>query len=289
MNKKKTILILKEHNPASIKYIVDVMAEEWAASGHRVISHKGTNNLPAADIVFLHVDKTLVPSIYADCASRYPVAINGRAVDISRNIYSDARLKRHDAYDGPAIVKTNRNYGGVPECIAGFPVPYFAKYLIVPVKFRLWRKIPCAWSKISSLNPLEYPMFNSIRDVPPGVWTNQNLFVEKFLPEREGKLFFIRYWTFLGDRNLTGRYGSNHPIVKFDRCVTEITPVNIPEELYAWRKKLNMDYGRFDYVLHQGKPFLLDANKTQATGALTKWSRQQFSILSKGIDFYLNQ
>jgi hypothetical protein len=31
------------------------------------------------------------------------------------------------------------------------------------------------------------------------------------------------------------------------------------------RKRLNFDYGKFDYVVHDGQPVLLDANKT--TGA----------------------
>lgn len=286
MKAKKTILLLKEHRPASTRYIADIMAEQWTASGHRVICHSGTCKLPDADVIFLHVDKTLVPSAYADCVSKYAVAINSRILDISRRLYSAAQLRKEDHYDGPVIVKTNRNYGGIPECSATSCSPHIARLLSAPVHCRAWRKIPNAWRRITLLNPLKYPIFNNSRDVPSGVWKNSNLLVEKFLPEREGDLFFIRYWTFLGDRNLTGRYGSPHPIVKFDRCTTKITPVDIPDELFAWRKRLKMDYGRFDYVMHEGKPFLLDANKTQAAGTLTKWSRKQFSLLSKGIDFY---
>ena len=39
----------------------------------------------------------------------------------------------------------------------------------------------------------------------------------------------------------------------------------VPEELIQLRK-INIDYGRFDYVVHAGKSTVLDSNKTQGSG-----------------------
>src|SRR5213079_1238108 len=43
-------------------------------------------------------------------------------------------------------------------------------------------------------------------------------------------------------------------------------------EIVEARKRLNFDYGKFDYVLHEGRPVLLDTNKT--TGADRGSSRE---------------
>ncbi|TIV27981.1 MAG: hypothetical protein E5V96_34050, partial [Mesorhizobium sp.] len=39
-------------------------------------------------------------------------------------------------------------------------------------------------------------------------------------------------------------------------------PVPVPDELRALRRDLGFDYGKFDFVMHEGKALLLDANKT---------------------------
>jgi ABC-type uncharacterized transport system ATPase component len=40
-------------------------------------------------------------------------------------------------------------------------------------------------------------------------------------------------------------------------------------EILQLRKQLGFDYGKFDYVIHEGKVVLLDANKTTGSGDLT--------------------
>ena len=52
---------------------------------------------------------------------------------------------------------------------------------------------------------------------------------------------------------------------------------------------LGLDYGRIDFVMHEGEPVVLDVNKTQSAGILTALSRQQYSHLSKGMDYFLKQ
>lgn len=281
----KTILLLRENDKTH--YIIDILARKWTAAGCRVINHIGLSRLPDADIVFLHVDRTVVPEDYEVCASKYPMVINGKVLNISRASYSMAKLEKNCQYAGPVIVKTNDNYGGLPERRYVSALISTGKKLFRKPYSKVWRQILSSWQGISFLDPLEYPIFNHITDVPSGVWENNHLIVEKFLPEREDDLFFVRYWTFLGDKNITGRYGSLHPIAKFHRCVTEVMPVDIPEELVLCRKKMNMDYGRFDYVMHDGKPVLLDINKTQAAGRLSGQDLEQLAFLSTGIEFYL--
>jgi len=35
-----------------------------------------------------------------------------------------------------------------------------------------------------------------------------------------------------------------------------------PSEIEALRERMGFDYGKFDYVIHEGRVILLDANKT---------------------------
>lgn len=36
----------------------------------------------------------------------------------------------------------------------------------------------------------------------------------------------------------------------------------MPPELRAERERLDFDFGKFDFVVHEGEPLLLDANRT---------------------------
>jgi len=256
--------------PEKFKYIVHHLALRWNDMGYKVIIHYGTENLPEADIVLLHVDKTVVPDIYTDAVLTYPVVLNRHVTDISRCNYSRIRLNQDDDYDGEVIVKTNRNAGGKPE------------YRDQPKSSRVEK----SWENSDYLNPLKYPIFKNIKEVPQKVWTNRNLIVDKFLPEKEGDLFFIRYWTFLGNINLSGRFGSHNPIVKFGNMETSDEPFPVPEELIQLRKKLRMDYGRFDYVVHAGESFVLDINKTQGAGKSIDSFKSDLDLLATGIRYY---
>jgi len=39
---------------------------------------------------------------------------------------------------------------------------------------------------------------------------------------------------------------------------------DVPEAIRAARRHLGFDYGKFDFVIHQGQPILLDTNSTPA-------------------------
>jgi len=270
---KKTlqrIVGLRRKKPEKLRYIIHHLALRWNDMGYKVIIHYGTRNLPEADIVFLHVNRTIVPDAYANAVSTYPVVLNRYVSDISRRNYSVISLNRDDDYGGEVIVKTNRNYGGIPE--------YRDRSRFARVKE--------SWEDREFLDALNYTILNNVKAVPQGVWINKNLIVEKFLPEKEGDLYFIRYWTFFGDKSLSGRFGSRNPIVKFGNMETSDESVPIPEELIQLRKKLNIDYGRFDYVVHAGKSIVLDINKTQASGRSMDRFKADLDLLATGISYY---
>jgi hypothetical protein len=251
-------------------YIIDALALRWGKSGYKVCKHYGTKNIPDADIVILHIDSTIVPDKYVECLARYPVVLNRDALNISKTIFSENIITPDDAYSGPVIIKTIANYGGIPETNR-------VKYI--------WSRLNLQnnWGKVSVLDPAKYPIFKDKESVPAGVWKNKHLIVEKFLPERTNGLFFLRYWIFFGQKGWAGRFGSQEPIVKFGNMATKEEMVSVPEELTIWRKKLGFDYGRFDYVEHNGKAVLFDANKTVGGGHHMEAYSKQLDFLAAGI------
>jgi len=301
----KTILLLR--SPDRTRYIVDLLIPKWRRMGYRLIDHTGPGKAPDADAIFIHVDRTLVPDDYIACGKRYPIAINGDAINISRTLYSMSRLNKGDHYEGAVIVKTVANHGGLSEHNSrrSNNLPLWSPTIKIGRAARRWlqlalassfaRQEPAArrpiddpfWRKTTFLNPHHYPIFPRMKHLPAGVWENPNLIVERFLPEREVGFYFLRFWTFLGDRSISGRVGSRDPIVRISRAETPITSVNIPPELHAWRKKLGLDYGRLDYVLHDGKPILLDANKTLGCDRSLRTDNGVFDDLAEGIKTFV--
>jgi hypothetical protein len=107
-----------------------------------------------------------------------------------------------------------------------------------------------------------YKIFDHPRMVPRGAWRNRRLVVEKFLPERQDGMYSLRQYTFLGNAEVNTRAFSADPIVKA-RTMTrrEVLP-ETPPEIRRIRKALGFDYGKFDYVLNDGRVVLLDVNRT---------------------------
>ena len=88
-----------------------------------------------------------------------------------------------------------------------------------------------------------------------------DLVIEKFMPEVEPDGYAARFWSFCGDAERCTRYVSPHPLVKAEDTIRS-EKVPVPDEMRALRERLGFDYGKFDFVVHAGKPVLLDANKT---------------------------
>jgi hypothetical protein len=72
--------------------------------------------------------------------------------------------------------------------------------------------------------------------------------------------FTLRFWVFCGAAERCTRYVSPDRLVKATRSIRK-EAVPVPDELRQRRHELGFNYGKFDFVLHQGKAILLDANK----------------------------
>ncbi len=274
----KTILILKDIVRPNWRYLIDAISLRWKKLGYKVLTHYGTKNLPDADIVILHVDATIVPDKFVECLAKYPVVLNRDVIDISKTKISRNIVRQYDDYSEPVIVKTNANFGGVPEATynrISSPKRWWLGWLLTMMR---------NWEKVDVLNPDKYPVFKNKESIPVGVWKNKNLIVEKFLPERIDGLFFLRYWIFFGEEGWAGRFGATKPIVKFGAMATKDESVPVPEELRILRKSLGFDYGRFDYAVHNGETILYDANKTLGGAHHLEDYSAQLDLLASGIN-----
>jgi hypothetical protein len=243
-----SIVILEHRFQDQLKrrYLAHLWAERWRGQGHRVTLQRGPDDPPEGDLALLNIDLTVVPETYRRLAARYPRVLNGAVLDISKRCISRHLLAGPaDPWDGPVVVKTDANYGGLPERylrqlagIAGLPTA-------IPDRVAL----------------KDYTIFPSVRAVPPAVWSVPALVVERFLPERQGEDYCMRVWTFLGGRERSTRYRAAVPIIK-SSDVRGAEPVPVPDEIRESRRALGFDYGKFDYVRHDGRWVLLDVNRT---------------------------
>ena len=269
------------------RYILNHLWNGWEARGYPVRLAQGTREWIPGDIVIVHVDYTVIPDEYMEYARRFPVAVNGRVRDVSKNRYSSLMLDSDDEWSGRVIVKTKANYGGHKDVVSADERLEFD--LSQDTHERPWRKR-------RTLDPHDYPVFESLRHVPPGVWRNPLLMVEKFMPEIDDEgMFTIRFWHFMGDRGFGRMLKSPYRIVKplhhGDQSGRECHPAPIdgsaPRELRDARERLGFDYGRFDYVTVDGRTVLLDANPTPviAQDGLDMF-RVQFDSLIDGIECF---
>ncbi len=242
----------------------------WTAAGHRVLVHAGPRDLPDADVAFLHIDCTHVPAEYVEATRRYRRVVNGRTGDVSKRALSQQLVTDPASYAGPVIVKTNRNSGGYPEA----------------------RHASIARERGEAIEPVRYmkdayPVFPSARHVPASVFADPELVVEKFLPEKDERGYYVRYWVFLGDKERCSRYLEARPIVKGDQAIERV-PVPVPDEVRAVRRRLNLDYGKIDFVLHEGRAVVIDVNRTPTVPAsLMEAVSKQQGELAAGIEGFV--
>ena len=208
----------------------------WAAAGHRVLVRAGAERAPAADLAFLHVDLPVVPPEYVESVRRYPAAVNAATGDLRKRAYSPLVLARGERHEGPVMVKSDLNSGGRPEA---------GKRRIAAASFGA------------------YPVYASLRDVPPEVWEDAGLVVEKFLPEMDGVSYCVRNYYFLGNAELSMMLRSRSPEVKGENAFS-VARAPVPPEIRELRRRMGFAYGKFDYVLRDGRVVLFDANRTPA-------------------------
>jgi hypothetical protein len=250
-----------------IPYYLRGIAGIWREKGLKVSVCHGPERAVPADLAVLHVDLTVVPAEYLALAARYPVCLNRHAADISKRTISRNLVRLCDGCEGPVIVKANRNCGGVKEAE-------------LAARGGLTGSSPSAFQ--------DYQVFESAALVPPPVWHDRELVVERFLPERQDGLYCLRMWYFLGDREFGQRNFSENPIVKSASTVRRERLMDVPDELRQMRAELGFDFGKFDYAMVDGRVVLYDVNKTPCTGAgVMAQSEERYRSLAEGIWRYL--
>jgi hypothetical protein len=248
-----------------------LLMDEWGKAGHEVVVAFGIGNLPDADLAILHVNLSLVPDSYAEAARRYPKAVNGAALDIRKRTVSRFLVRPGDGWNGPVIVKTDLNCNGMPEWVARFRVLSRQGLHNEPQP-----PIP------------GYTIYDRPDEVPATTWSDPALVVERFLPERDDHGFYLRTWIFFGKQECCRRFLSRKTVIKGADYIA-FTPAEVPEILRAERERLGIDYGKFDFVIHEGQPVLFDVNKTPGIPPAQKPRlRSAYAGLAPGIATYLD-
>jgi hypothetical protein len=248
-------------------YLVRGLFPTWEALGHRVVLRAGVFEDTPGDVLLQHVDASVVPPEYRATAARFRTTVNGRVADVRKRVVSRSLVQRGDDWPGAVVVKADLNCGGIPERMhdlaairRGLEPPHRAG----PVVER-------------------YEVLPSWRAVPERVWDDPRLVVERFLPERDEHGYWLRVWVFLGDRERCHRYAAREPIVKGARVLSR-EPAPIPDEIRAERARIGLDFGKIDFVVHEGRPVLLDANPTPGAPPTSARSSAAAAALAAGID-----
>jgi hypothetical protein len=286
--KRKIVILLheKDRYPAAAGYFIWTLCEVWREWGIEIEAVKGTRKPVAADLLIPHIDATVLPRAYVDFFESHPRVVNRRLHDISKRLVSRNLLARTDSHDGQVIVKTNLNSGGSPDAnLSGHKIVYSGKrgnFWSGWLNFRRKKK-SSDWREINCMDSHDYQLFPSLAAVPEAVFANPSLVVERFLPEYENGVYYLRVYQFLGDCGYCARVGSRHPIVKQKNIISR-EEVPVPDEIIAIRRELGMDYGKLDFVVREGRVILLDVNRTPGRIRPIERMKANASRLAPGIN-----
>lgn len=265
-SKKRIAIIAHEIQPFSKGYYLRRLAElHWQAAGHDVLVHHGLEDPPDADLAILHIDASVVPAEYRALAERYPRHTNASTPSIERRRFSKILVGREDTYDGPVILKTNGNRHGINDISLA---RHRVKASLNPLTHLQWRfKRSVTW-RLRRLPNDNYTIYENKSDVPTWVWRDRRFIVERFVPQIADASYYVNYWSFIGDRDVVMTCRQPHPIVRPDDGREDLVEVHsdVPEEIRAAREDLGLDFGKFDYLLHEGKPTLIDVTTTPNSG-----------------------
>lgn len=259
------------------------LAEIWRKDNIKVVTLFGVRKFIPADLAILHVDLTLVPERYTEFAHRYPVALNGSVRDIRKSSFSEISIDRGDGYSGPVIIKSELNYAGQPERKL---LGTWSSRLALRLTGRMQAsKKKHKASALQFKSPLDYLIYEDYRSVSENWLARKDILIEKFVPEIQDGLYCLRNYHFLGGQGICMLRKSAHPIINMSNTISR-DPVEVHPEIAALAGNMGFDYGKFDYVLHKGRPVLLDANKTPGA-ALTPVFFALSREWAKGIRTYL--
>lgn len=280
----KTICILvHEKDPFRDQhYLIQQLAEKWCARNFKIEIARNPENLSGADIVIQHLNMTTIPASYTEALDSHPLVINGKIHSISKRTISKNLLKPGCNYLNPVIVKTDNNHGGRPDRRLQKkydPISMFCRQI----------KKRCPWQITGILDPENYQIYPKSYMVPHSVWQNNNLVVEKLCTEKEGNLYLLRQWIFFGSKEICRVLLSPNPVIHAGDVVAKRYSTNIPQNLRKARKKFGFDYGKFDFIIRDGKAVLFDTNFTQSfmTTRTSHDLNHALTLLSLGIHDFI--
>lgn len=254
----------------------------WVHESDRsVLVHQGTADPPAADVAILHVDLTVVPDEYLALARRYAHCVNGRVADISKRRISAWLVGPDDAYDGPVVVKSDLNHGGQSERLLRLA----EGGTFVRLREAALRWLPRAWGGRAGD---DYQLFERRSQVPAWVWRRPDLVVERFFAEPHPQGYVLNQWLFLGPRGIVSSLVGPQPMVKWYPEIVRLPPHHdVPEGLWRRRQELGIEFGKIDYIMHEGEAVVIDANPTPYAGLQLPNDRNIWmtGIMAAGIDF----
>ena len=213
----------------------------------------GVRSAVIADLCCIHVDLSKVPQKYTDQAAKIaPIVLNGKITDLHKSRISSLRVDRD--YAGEVILKTNLNAYGSPE---------------------RWHRMASGFRVLPVVRK-GYPVFPSARAVPEPLWQSSDFIVERYVRE---------------DNSLEGEYsvhslfcsGADVSAIRFVSTSKNakatgslrIEPAEVTRELLQVRKERNLDFGKLDYLIEDGKTHLIDVNKTPGKLPIDKGPRHQ--------------
>lgn len=257
-DRPKRLVILHSRGTArgARHHMVMLISEFLDDLGVDVVHLCGTDRFVEADGIFVHVDLSVVPGHIRRFAQRYPKQINANASNIRKRVSVDGLLNRGDSYAGPVIVKSDLNYGGLPELKA---------LTLSGRALRHLRRMLSGQPARTILTKADYRIFPSLGDVPPEYFTPDNV-VQKLILEKDGEKNLLREYMFLGDLHYENIERSTAEIITEDEHIS-CEPFVPHPRLLRLRRQLNLGYGKIDYVMVDGEPFIFDANKTPGLGA----------------------
>lgn len=273
---------MHEYQPrGSGLFLIHALREVWQKQGLQISYLYGTKERPEADLLIPHINLTRTPPEYIEHIRSYPNVVNRNVVDISKRRISSNLLSENEPCEGPVIVKTDNNYGGRPE--------YRLDRRRHPFLARIWRRaVPIAeyafgqslaWRSMLR----KYPVYKNLTEVPPSVFRNPALVVERFLPEKEGSHYFMRHYLCLGDHTRSVRVVGSTPFLKRSECVPVDEGLPVPDQVLSLRNQLSLDYGKIDYVIHDSQVVILDVNRTPGAPHTTEATARAVNDLADGI------
>ncbi|MGX5841734.1 hypothetical protein ACWGTI_13515 [Mesorhizobium sp. ArgA1] len=217
-----------------------------------------------APAALLHVDLTVVPPPYREIGQRYQRSINGRALSIHRYLYSTLKLEAGDSHKGPVIVKTVLNSRGRPE------QRWWQHRNSLTRSAHAIRKLFEPGYKERLCPP--YRVYQTIGEVPPDVWRNDRLMVEKFAFETLDLPIVKHRYMFLLGAELNMRQVYDDVLCAGSKILSNEVGGAVPPEVLAVRQRLNLNFGAIDYFIVDGKGVVVDANKT--VGSNPEWLKK---------------